>query len=195
METTLAQARLILASGSPRRRELLSHFGIPFAVIPSDVDEACNGTGIAQVAMLALRKGADVASTHPHLPVLSADTLVCLADRVLGKPANALDAEHMLSVLSGAWHQVHTGLCMRLPDGRLFERVETTNVKFRTLSHAEIARYIATGEPMDKAGAYAMQERGGMFVERIEGSPTNVIGLPLAALAQVLTAAGLLTDG
>ena len=194
METTLRQARLVLASGSPRRRELLAHFGIPFAVVPSGADEAATGTGLTQVAALARRKGADVFARHASLPVLSADTLVCLDDLVLGKPLDEGDARRMLRLLSGRWHSVHTGVCLHLPGGAVLERVETTRVRFATLSDAAIARYVATGEPMDKAGAYAVQEIGGILVERIEGSPSNVIGLPLSAVAALLAAAGLIQD-
>ena len=191
METSVSQARLILASGSPRRRELLAYFGLPFAVVPSDAEENAEGSGLERVAALARMKGAEVYRRYPALPVLSADTLVCLDDMVLGKPANEADAGRMLSLLSGRWHSVYTGVCLRTPDGTLRERVETTRVKFRVLTPGEIARYVHTGEPMDKAGAYAMQEIGGIFVERIEGSPTNVIGLPLAVVASLLQAAGL----
>ena len=192
METTLAQAQLILASGSPRRRELLGHFGLPFAVVPSDVDETATGTGLRQVIELARRKGTDVHTRFSHLPVLAADTLVCLDDQVLGKPANAADAKAMLTMLSGRWHSVHTGVCLYTANGTVLERVETTRVKFRPLTSSEIAAYVQTGEPMDKAGAYAIQEIGGIFVERIEGSPSNVIGLPLSTVATLFASAGLL---
>jgi septum formation protein len=192
METSLGQARLVLASGSPRRRDLLAHFGIPFAVVPSGADETANGTGRTQVAALARRKGADVFTRHAHLPVLAADTLVCLDDQVLGKPTDEADARRMLRALSGRWHSVHTGVCLHVPGGAVLERVETTRVRFAKLDEAAIARYVATGEPMDKAGAYAVQDIGGIFVERIEGSPSNVIGLPLATVAALLTAAGLI---
>ena len=191
METTVSQARLILASGSPRRRELLAYFGLPFAVIPSDAEENAQGPGLERVAALARLKGTEVARRYPALPVLSADTLVCVDDLVLGKPADAEDAVKMLRLLSGRGHSVYTGTCLRTPDGQLREKVDTTRVKFRTLHAAEIDRYVETGEPMDKAGAYAMQEIGGLFVERIDGSPTNVIGLPLAVVASLLQAAGL----
>ena len=194
MEKPVAEARLILASGSPRRRELLAHFGIAFAVIPSQAEENATGTGLERVAALARLKGADVFAAHPGLPVLSADTLVCLDDLVLGKPCDEADARRMLTLLSGRWHSVHTGVCLRLPSGQLRERLDTTRVKFRSMQAWEIDRYVATGEPMDKAGAYAIQEIGGIFVERIEGSPSNVIGLPLSAVASLLEAAGLRPD-
>ncbi len=195
METQVSQARLILASGSPRRRELLAHFGIPFAVVPSGAEENADGTGLRRVAALARLKGEEVFRRYPTLPVLSADTLVCLDDQVLGKPETPEDARRMLLLLSGRWHSVYTGVCLRTPSGAVLERVDTTRVKFRPIDPAEAARYVATGEPMDKAGAYAMQEMGGLFVERIEGSPTNVIGLPLTAVAALLSAAGLYEAG
>ena len=189
METTVSQARLILASGSPRRRELLAYLGLPYAVVPSDAEENAVGSGPERVAALARLKGADIARRFPALPVLSADTLVCLDDLVLGKPADEADACRMLTMLSGRWHSVHTGLCLHMPGGALLEQVETTRVKFRRMREEEIRRYVRTGEPMDKAGAYGMQQIGGVFVERVDGSPTNVIGLPMAALAALLDAA------
>ena len=191
METSVSQAQLILASGSPRRRELLRYFGIPFAVVPSGVEENADGTGLTRVAALARLKGRDVFNQYPTLPVLAADTLVCLDDLVLGKPTDAADAHRMLRLLAGRWHSVHTGVCLLMPGGAVHERVETTRVRFRPLTDAEIDRYVRSGEPLDKAGAYAVQEIGGIFVERIEGSPSNVIGLPLTAVASLLNTAGL----
>ena len=194
MERPVTEARLILASGSPRRRELLAHFGIPFAVVPSLAEENATGRGLERVAKLARLKGEDVFTQGGHLPVLAADTLVCLDDQVLGKPADEEDARRMLRLLSGRWHSVYTGVCLLTPDRVARERVETTRVKFRRIDEAEIGRYVRTGEPMDKAGAYAIQEIGGIFVERIEGSPSNVVGLPLTAVAALLQAAGLLPE-
>jgi septum formation protein len=191
METSVSQARLILASGSPRRRELLAYLGIPFAVVPSEAEENASGSGLERVAALARLKGAEVFAQYPYLPVLSADTLVCADDLILGKPADAADAQRMLGMLSGRWHSVYTGVCLHMPGGAVHERVETTRVKFRRMAPEEIIRYVQTGEPMDKAGAYGMQGVGGIFVERIEGSPTNVIGLPLSAAAALLAAAGI----
>jgi septum formation protein len=191
METPVSKARLILASGSPRRRELLAYFGLPFAVVPSGAEENAVGPCRERVAALARMKGEDVFEKYPSLPVLSADTLVCLDDLVLGKPGDEADARRMLQTLSDRWHEVYTGVCLHTPDGVTREKVETTRVRFRRLSLTEIDRYVRTGEPMDKAGAYAMQGVGGIFVERIEGSPTNVIGLPLAAVAALLASAGI----
>lgn len=176
---------MILASASPRRQELLGFYGIPFEVAPSGADEEAQGTGEEQVCQLARRKCQDVASRYPDRLVLAADTLVCVDDAVLGKPADEADALRMLKLLSGRTHQVHTGVCLYCPDGRFIERVATTRVTFLQVSDEILRRYIATGEPMDKAGAYAIQGRAGAFVARIEGSPTNVIGLPLEVLTEV----------
>ena len=194
METTVALASLILASGSPRRRELFAYFGVPFAVVPSSAEENATGTGLTRVAAIARLKGEDVFQQYPNLPVLSADTLVCMDDLVLGKPSDEADAHRMLRLLSGRWHSVHTGVCLRTPQGNLLERVDSTRVKFRTLQDAEITRYVRSGEPMDKAGAYAIQGIGGIFVERIEGSPSNVVGLPLHVVATLMALAGMKID-
>jgi septum formation protein len=191
METALSEARIILASASPRRRELMAYFGIPFAVVPSTAPENARGSGPEQVRTLALAKGADVLKRHPGYPVLSADTLVCLDDRILGKPVSHAEAARMLAMLSGRWHQVHTGVCLHMPGGRVLERAATTNVLFREIGGKELLRYAASEEPMDKAGAYAMQGAGSILIERIDGSPSNVIGLPLCAAAGLLEEAGL----
>lgn len=190
METALSEARIILASASPRRRELMAYFGLPFAVIPSAVPENALGSGLEQVQTLARIKGADIFSRHPEYPVFSADTLVCLEEHILGKPASHAEAARMLSMLSGRWHQVHTGVCLHMPGGRILERVSTTNVLFRKISQKELLRYAESEEPMDKAGAYAMQGAGSALIERIDGSPSNVIGLPLDAAADLLAEAG-----
>jgi septum formation protein len=191
METALHKARLILASASPRRRELMAYFGIPFAVVASDVPEEAQGDGLEQVQALAVLKGRHVFKLHPAYPVLSADTLVCVDGTILGKPSSHEDAVQMLSMLSGRWHQVYTGVCLHTPDGRVLERVETSSVLFRKIGDIERLRYAQTEEPMDKAGAYAMQGAGSIWIERIDGSPSNVIGLPLCAVAGLLEEAGL----
>lgn len=191
METALQEARIILASASPRRRELMAYFHIPFTIIPSTVPESATGNGIEQVQALARQKGQDVFSGNAGYPVLSADTLVCLDTLILGKPSTHAEAARMLQTLSGRWHQVHTGVCLHTPDGAVRERVTTTNVLFRTIGEEELARYAASEEPMDKAGAYAMQGTGSIFIERIDGSPTNVIGLPLYTVTELLAEAGL----
>ena len=191
METALSEARIILASASPRRRELMAYFGIPFAIVPSDIPENADGSGPAQVQALARNKGLDIFSRYPGMPVLSADTLVCVDELILGKPATHGQAAQMLQTLSGRWHQVHTGVCLHIPGGEVREQTVTTNVLFRTIGEAELKGYAASAEPMDKAGAYAMQGTGSIFIDRIDGSPSNVIGLPLCAAAELLRGAGL----
>ncbi len=186
METTLSKARIILASASPRRRELMAYFGVPFAVVPSTASEKAEGSGIEQVQTLAKVKGLEVFKRYPEYPVLSADTLVCFGNTILGKPKSHAKAAQMLSMLSGRWHQVHTGLCLLTPEGWVHERLETTNVLFRKIGEKELLRYAASDEPMDKAGAYAMQGIGSLLIERIDGSPSNVIGLPLTMVADLL---------
>lgn len=182
---------IILASQSPRRKELLSLYGIPFVVDPSQADEDnVTGTGAERVKKLAQAKCAEVAARHPGEMVLAADTLVCVGDDILGKPKDVQDACRMLRLLSGSAHQVHTGVCLRLPDGRELLGVDTAQVHFMDLSDEMIVRYVATGEPMDKAGAYAIQGMAGIFISHIEGSPSNVIGLPLGLLTQFFMEAG-----
>ena len=182
---------IILASQSPRRKELLSLYGFPFVVDPSQADEDnVTGNGAERVRKLAQAKCAEVAARHPGEMVLAADTLVCVGDEILGKPRDVQDACRMLRLLSGNAHQVHTGVCLRLPDGRELLGVDTAQVHFMELSDEMIVRYVATGEPMDKAGAYAIQGMAGIFISHIEGSPSNVIGLPLGLLTQFFMEAG-----
>ena len=191
-EAFLTMEPIVLASQSPRRRELLSLYGIPFVVDPSQADEEhVQGTGAQRVKALAKAKCDEVAQRYPGRFVLAADTLVCVDDEVLGKPKDEADAMRMLRLLSGRAHQVHTGLCMRLPDGRELVDVDTTDVVFMPLSDAQIKRYIESGEPMDKAGAYAIQGKAGIFIDRISGSHSNVIGLPLGLLTRFLAQAGI----
>ncbi len=182
---------MILASASPRRQELLGFYGIPFEVIPSQADEEAQGPGQEQVRLLARRKCQEVASRYPDRLVLAADTLVCIDDEVLGKPRDEADALRMLRLLSGREHQVHTGVCLMSPDGRILEDVATTQVTFLPIGDELLRRYIATGEPMDKAGAYAIQGRAGALISGISGSPTNVIGLPLEVLTVLFEQLGL----
>lgn len=184
---------IILASQSPRRRELLSLYGIPFVVDPSMADEEnVEGAGAERVRRLAQAKCAEVAARHPGQIVLAADTLVCVDDEILGKPKDDEDAARMMRLLSGRSNEVHTGVCMRLPDGRELCGVDTAKVWFMNLSENDIQSYIALGEHRDKAGAYAIQGRAGIFITHIEGSPSNVIGLPLGLVTSFFREAGLL---
>lgn len=191
-EVFLFMEPVILASQSPRRRELLGLYGIPFVVDPSMADEDhVEGAGAERVKKLAQLKCAEVAERHPGEMVLAADTLVCVDDEILGKPKDEADAARMLHLLSGRAHEVHTGVCLKLPDGRELCGVDTAKVYFMQLTEENIRRYIATGEPMDKAGAYGIQGRAGVFISHIEGSPSNVIGLPLGLLTRFFDEAGI----
>ena len=181
---------LILASASPRRRELMSYTGVPFEVITADAQEVTNGEPQALVMENARRKARAVAKSHPGRIVLGADTIVYQGGRALGKPRDREEAKAMLRSLSGARHTVYTGVCVIAPDGREDTRCDETSVLFVPLQDATIDRYVADGEPMDKAGAYAIQGKGGMFVRSIEGSYSNVIGLPLALVREMLLRAG-----
>ena len=186
---------LVLASGSPRRIELISLLGIPFEVAPSQAEEKATGSGAERVMALARLKCDDVFARMPDRFVLAADTLVCIDGAVLGKPRDETDAIRMLRALSGRAHEVHTGVCLRGPNGALEWEAATTTVIFRALTDDEIKRYAQSGEPLDKAGAYAIQGRASAFVERIEGSPTNVVGLPMALVCRMLCRHGLTAAG
>ena len=184
---------IVLASRSPRRRQLLEQMGLrDFRIVCSDADETASPglTPPALVEALSARKAAAVqhAAAAGDL-IIAADTVVALDGRVLGKPANGPDAFAMLSALSGRRHQVYTGLTVVCGAQRLTEH-EVTAVTFRSLSSAEICAYIATGEPMDKAGAYGIQGRGALFVEGIEGDYYNVMGLPVCRLGRILARLG-----
>jgi septum formation protein len=189
--------QLILASTSPRRRELLATLGLSFDVRPgADVNEAqvlaeCTHPLSECLEHLARLKGVAAAAEYPRAVVLSADTVVEIEGDLLGKPADAADARTMLTRLSGREHRVHTGVAVqRLEGGVLSTGCETTRVFFAELKAEKIARYVARAEPMDKAGAYAIQGLGALLVERIDGDYSNVVGLPLRLTARLLSAAG-----
>jgi len=170
--------RVVLASRSPRRRELLLAAGLHVEVNPPDVDEAAapGEPPAAMVLRLAIEKAATVETGEV---VVAADTAVVLDGEALGKPRDVEDAALMLARLSGRAHEVLTGFCVRQGRERLAAVVKT-EVSFRPLSQAEIFGYVSSGEPLDKAGAYGIQGLGGALVDRVEGSYTNVVGLPLA---------------
>jgi septum formation protein len=184
---------LVLASGSPRRRDLLSGAGVPFTVHPSRVEEkATPGEDAQDFTQRAARMKAEaVAGTQPPGTwILAADTTVVLDGTILGKPKNEADAAKMLRLLSGRRHRVLTAVVLAQAGGdEFFELLCETSVWFRPLDAATIHEYLATGEPMDKAGAYGIQGRGAMLVSSIEGSYTNVVGLPLAETIQLLAEA------
>ncbi len=185
---------LILASASPRRRELLSQAGFVFKVHPAQIpeDPLKDEDPIAYVVRLA-REKAQAAFDElrdPDAIVLAADTTVTLDDHILGKPEDAADAARMLRLLSGRTHRVITGVAVVTANGAEVA-AEVTGVRFLALSDKEIAAYVATGEPMDKAGAYAIQGRAARWIPRIEGCYFNVVGLPLALVSTMLEAINL----
>lgn len=185
--------KLILASGSPRRRELLAGLGWDFEVIPSKIDEKTKAgePPAALVKRLADEKASDVASRCSGNWVLGADTVVAVDDKILGKPRSVEEAAAMIEELSGRTHSVFTGVALLAPDGRRLVRAEETRVTFRRLSKEDIDAYIALGESMDKAGGYAVQERGTLLAERIDGCYFNVVGLPLFCVSQMFADMGI----
>jgi septum formation protein len=179
--------RLVLASASPRRVRLLSRLGLSFDLAPAQVDESLEPgeTADGAAVRLARAKAAAAAAAWPAAAVLAADTLVEAGGRVLGKPADDREARAMLELLSGREHRVVTGYCLRDQDGE-HTGLGESRVRFRRLAAAEMAAYVASGEPRDKAGAYAVQGVGAALVEEVSGSYTNVVGLPLAACVELL---------
>ncbi len=191
MSEPAALPPLVLASASPRRRELLSRLGLPFVVRPADADETPlpGESPRALVIRLALVKARQVA--RPGEVALGADTVVALAGRVLGKPADDAEATAMLRRLSGREHEVWTGVALVAPGGdgeppRERAAACLTKVAFRALSAAEIAAYVASGEPRDKAGAYGIQGGAAAFVSGLDGEHSNVVGLPLPLVGELL---------
>ena len=178
--------QLILASASPRRKELLGLYGIPFTVRAADIDETMDPDKppFDEVARLSREKALAV-SREPEDVVVAADTIVVCGGTVLGKPKDEAQAIEMLGLLSGRTHQVMTG-CTVLRGQKDETFTEVTDIHFRPLSPGEIRRYVATGEPMDKAGAYGIQGGAALFCQRMEGDYYNVMGLPVCALGQVL---------
>jgi septum formation protein len=185
---------LILASSSPRRQELLREAGIPFEVHPAHLNEEQNpGEPPMEYARrLSREKAQAVSASHPKQFVLGADTIVVVGDEVLGKPRDVADAERMLRLLSGREHEVTTAVSLIMPAGKTETRSTTTTVCFRNLNEDEIRQYVAGGEPMDKAGAYAIQGGASRWTNRIEGEYSNVVGLPLSLVTEMLRASGFL---
>lgn len=181
---------LILASSSPRRRELLDLMGLTYTVETPDVDESFSGRPSETVMEISRRKAAAVAARHSDSIIIAADTLV-FADGALGKPHTPERATEMLRSLAGNWHHVYTGITViNTRSGRILRNVDKTRVHLVPMTEQEINAYVATGEPLDKAGAYGIQGMGGMFVDRIDGSYSNVVGLPMSMLRTMLAQVG-----
>lgn len=183
---------LILASQSPRRRALLDMLGIPFEVVTAGIDETMDPSLPPEenAARVCRAKARAVGRTHPGRLILAADTIVVVEGRILGKPHSPQEAKAMLQTLSGRRHTVMTGFCL-WQDGAADTHVEQTHLRFKPLSDAEIDAYIGTGSPMDKAGAYGIQDQAAVFVEALEGDYYNVMGLPLCALTKCLRRRGI----
>jgi septum formation protein len=194
VKAEVARPRLVLASASPRRRDLLAQAGLPpDAVDPADLDETPLARELPRdhAQRLAEAKAGAVAARHPGAVVLAADTVVAAGRRILPKPVDAAEARRCLALLSGRQHTVFTAVCVIAPDGRRRTRINATKVRFKRLTTHEIAAYVAAGEWQGKAGGYDLRGRVQAFVRRINGSPSGVIGLPLAETAALLAAAGL----
>jgi septum formation protein len=173
---------IILASGSPRRRELLDRLGVRFRVRAADIDESSDETDPERlVRHLALEKAKAVAELEPEGVILAADTTVSLEGSILNKPEGVLENAEFIARLSGNWHEVFTGVSFVAPHGRVVG-VERTRVKFRALSRLEVEGYARSGEGLDKAGGYGIQERGMALIERIDGDYFNVVGLPISRM-------------
>ncbi len=193
---TFGGRKILLASASPRRAELLTRAGVDFEVLRADYSDIETGAPegadpavfALESARLKLGRALETAAGRPGFAVVCADTVVDAAGLTLGKPADAADARRMLRSLSGCAHKVHTGVAFSASDdpsrGAFF--VDTTLVAFRDLDDAIIAAYVETGEPFDKAGAYGIQERAALFVEKVDGLYSNVVGLPVSALVSAL---------
>lgn len=184
----------ILASASPRRRELLAGIGVKFEVVESDFDESTVSPNpqnpslyVEELALLKANSVAGKLKKGVKKIIIAADTVVCFNGSILEKPKSKTDAFEMLSQLSGNTHEVHTGVCVyNLETGESHSQDTVTKVTFKQLSEERIKAYIATGEPMDKAGAYGLQGLGALLVEKIDGDYFNVVGLPLSKLAEML---------
>ncbi|SJZ36388.1 Maf family protein [Anaerorhabdus furcosa] len=183
----MKKCNLILASQSPRRKELMEVIGLPFTIEVADIDETMdlNGDLVEEIKHLAYRKAKVIADKHDDTVVVGADTIVVYNNKVLGKPKNEEDAFAMLKLLSGNTHKVLTGVCI-MDHEKVNKYCSISEVTFNNLSDEEIKKYIATKEPMDKAGAYGIQGFGGCFVSEIKGDYYTIMGLPLSLVYQEL---------
>jgi septum formation protein len=183
--------RIVLGSGSPRRREILTWLGLDFEVHPADIDESVleGEHAVEYVRRLATAKSAVVAAAHPGRLVIAADTTVAIDGEILGKPEDVDDARRMVRRLAGRTHQVHTGVAVAA-DQQLAVDVETTAVTFGSIADDVVEWYVGLAEPYDKAGGYGLQGAGAAFVERIDGNSANVIGLPVPLLLRLAASIG-----
>ena len=186
----MERSRLILASQSPRRCELLRRFGVPFETFVPDVDESCNLTAAAAVEDLSRRKALAAASSYSDAYIIAADTLVSVDGNTLGKPSGREEALRMLTMLSGRTHSVFTGVTVISPAGDIRTGTDHTDVTFCTVPREEMINYADSGEPLDKAGGYALQGRASLWITHISGSDTSVIGLPLYLVRTLLISSG-----
>lgn len=179
--------KLVLASGSPRRSEIMNSVGWKFTKDVPDIDESEREGEIAEVYVqrLAMEKGHAVAGLHPDEIVLAADTTVVVDDQIIGKPKDLADARRMLEMLSGSWHEVLTGIAV-ISNGSTEVGLQRTRVKFAPMSEAEMDFLVARGDPLDKAGAYAVQAQAALFIEQIEGDYWNVVGLPISLVYRMV---------
>jgi septum formation protein len=185
------KARLVLASASPRRAQILTALRVPFRVVVSHVDETIGPEEDGAVAAERLaRKKAEAVAGSEELPVLAADTVVVCEGQVLGKPASPEDAARMLRMLSARRHEVVTGVCL-VTGGAVRSGIERTSVSFASMTDEQVGWYVATGEPMDKAGAYHVDGIGSAFIASLSGSPSNVAGLPVRLVLRLAREAGL----
>ncbi len=189
--------KIYLASRSPRRGELLRQIGVDFEVLPSDVDESVRpGEAPEHYVLRLAREKAEVCAQRiatdglAAMPVLAADTTVCADGEILGKPESDAEAAAMLRAMADRWHTVHTGIALAF-DGRVEVALSSTQVEMAPLTEEDIAAYVASGEPRDKAGAYGIQGLAGIFIRRIEGSYSGVMGLPIHETAQLLKKSGI----
>lgn len=182
---------LLLASASPRRRELLHQIAVPHRAVPAHIDERRHAgeEPRAYVRRLALEKASAIALQHPEATVLAADTTVVLGEEVLNKPGDRAEAERMLRLLAGRTHHVHTGIAV-VHHGTAHSHVESTAVVFTSILDEELDSYLQTGDSLDKAGAYGIQGFAARWIQSIEGDYSNVVGLPLAATLRLLRSVG-----
>lgn len=179
--------KIILASKSPRRKQILEQVGLKFTVVVSDFDETRIKFKTPQemVKKLSLEKARIIAAKNPNVIIIGADTTVIYKNEIIGKPTSKQDAVRILKLLSGKVHEVVTGFTV-VGGKKSITKAVTSRVKFKQLSEAEIKAYVETGEPMDKAGGYGIQDKGGVFIENIQGDYFNIVGLPIFAVSEVL---------